>query len=239
VIIVHSDFTRPSYTLDRGATWAKCTGLPDGFYVAQPYYHERTLVADRHLANVFYVYVKASVSSTNPGIYRSTDGGVNFAKQGTGYSFTNDSQFAFQMRTTVCQSQSGGNFSDIWFCANLGDGIWVSRDQGSTRKKLLETASTSVLGIGKARPGGNGYDTIYFVGQVGGVSGYWRLTDFAGFDGSNNTIGTFTNLTPNGISTDLPTNCQMDFVQVIDGDFNIYGRLYALMNGSGGAAYDA
>ena len=94
-----------------------------------------------------------------------------------------------------------------------GKALYHSTDSGKSYASLGNVEESNALGMGKAPPG-NTYPTLYLIGKVGGVSGFFRSHD-VGISWSR-------------INDDQH---QFGFAGVITGDPRIYGRVYV---GSGG-----
>jgi hypothetical protein len=208
----------PQYTKDNGASWHTCVGLPAANYlngagVSPP--RTRALAADRGDIGTFYAYVKATGK-----VYKSIDGGANFSLVG---SRPLDSGVAAIYILTV-----PGKAGHIFLGGNSGNTsnfLYRSQDHGATWTQVGSISRIVLIALGKEKDPG-GYPTLFVFGSVRGVSGYYRSTDEG------------TNWTPFGRwPADFPQTCQLDFAQCMAGDWNIYGRVYVGMGGSGFAYF--
>ena len=95
---------------------------------------------------------------------------------------------------------------DVWI--TTGKALYHSTDSGKSYASLANVEESNALGMGKAPPG-NTYPTLYLIGKVGGVSGFFRSHD-VGISWSR-------------INDDQH---QFGFAGVITGDPRIYGRVY-------------
>ena len=186
-----ADGTTPAYTADRGATWTAVTGLPTG--VAP--------VADPVDPEVFY-----GIDATTGVFYRSTDGGRTFAAAASGLSAASNDQ----LQTIP------GHAGELYFAAQTG-GLLRSTDGGSTWSAVdgSKLSAGYAVGEGAAAPGSPD-PTLYLVGTVGGVTGFYMSVD----DGAH-----WTKI----------NNSQQNWGWIPDivGDPNHFGRVYVGTNGRG------
>jgi hypothetical protein len=186
-----ADGTAPAYSTDRGATWTSVSGLPAG---AAP-------VADPVNPKAFY-----AVDSTTGVLYRSTDGGVTFAAAASGLTAAGNDQ----LQTIP------GHAGELYFAAQTG-GLEHSTDGGGTWTAVdaAQVSAAYAVGEGAAAPGSR-YQTLYMVGTVNGVTGFYASTDagrhWAKINSSRQNWG---------------------WIPDIVGDPNHYGRVYVGTNGRG------
>jgi photosystem II stability/assembly factor-like uncharacterized protein len=186
-----ADGTTPIYTTDRGTTWTAVSGLPTG--VAP--------VADSVNLNDFY-----AIDSSTGVLYRSTDGGKTFASAATGLTAaSNDQLLAIP-----------GHAGELYFAAQTG-GLLHSTDGGTTWASVNSSQVTAAytVGSGAAAPG-SPYKTLYMVGTVNGVTGFYMSTDA-------------------GAHWTKINSSQQNYgwIPTIVGDPNHYGRVYLGTNGRG------
>jgi hypothetical protein len=209
----------PAYTLDGGVTWKTISipGKTDWSQFDHAYYLDRTTVtADRVQANTFYLYDVAT------GVYRTTDGGVNWALVHTGpisdWSYWNAKIEAMP-----------GKAGELFFTSGPIDGpnqtvsytsLMHSTDGGATWQAI---ADVGVRTFGYGAPAtADGPATIFIAGTVGGQYGIWYSTDDAH---SWTQIGQY----PMG---------SLDQVNTISGDMDQFGMVYVGFGGSGYAYLD-
>lgn len=206
----------PFYTKDRGATWTEIT-LPNnsgscchgGFFLKR-----RALTADRVEPATFYIY-----DWGNGTVYKTTDGGENWSAQV-------DALPAWSWHGKL---MSVPDYAGHLLFVNgpeenrdLVEGLLRSTDGGQSFTEMTGTDEVLNVAIGKAAPGSD-YPTLYILGKVNDVYGYWMSTD----EGSSwQNIGTY----PLGIYADAT---------VMEGDMHNYGRLIVGFSGNGFMYYQA
>ncbi|MET0461607.1 MAG: hypothetical protein ABW007_00580 [Chitinophagaceae bacterium] len=206
IVWLPSNDKLPYYTTDRGATWIQCsfTGITTSG-VNQYYTARKPLCADRVQAGTFYFYHHLN------GIFSSTNNGVSWAKVGNAPA---SSRWNAMMKTVPGQSQ------DIWFAegkqSNVVGGLWRSTDGGATWSAIPGIQQAFSFGFGKSDTTG-GYPTVFVTGVAAGVHGIYRSDDSGA---TWQQIGTF----PLGI---------FDYVDDIDGDKDVFGKVYLAFLGSG------
>jgi photosystem II stability/assembly factor-like uncharacterized protein len=205
------------YTTDGGKTWSEShTGLPqnDPGWHGGNFLDRQNVIADRVNTSTFYAYNSGGVA---PGMYKSTDGGETFVMIGRGH-FDNNDRFNAQMRSVP------GNAGNFYYTSGNDRPEGVQRFYECKDLTILSCPAVPQVtdvwsfGFGKAKPGGNGYPTIFIYGKVNGAFGLWRSDDHH---------ATWVKLSGELI------NDSRDQVKVIEGDSNIYGTVYVGFNGSG------
>jgi hypothetical protein len=134
-------------SLDQGATWSACAGLPAGMEV----------LSDRVAAGRFY-----AMDARAGTLYRSDDGAAHFSVKHDGL---------LHGRLFVSPAGAG----DLWI-ASGEQGIERSTDSGTTFKYVDGMPKCWALGFGKAAPGQT-YPALYAVGQMGSTKGVFRSDD--------------------------------------------------------------
>lgn len=232
------------YTTNGGTNWAQITtpglAVGDGFYGPPSNYSLRRqiAIADRVNGN-FYLYNSGSVL---PGIWRSTDGGANFARVCTtrldGYAPGVQFQDQFSCQFRPLPPYSGYTGGEMYATAgiedpgNPGSTLYECKDVGSsvTMTAIAGTSNVWCVGIGKEKPG-NTYPTIFIYGiidiahDVAGIGGQgvWQ---------SDNHCATWKKLTPTKF-----VNHSMDAIGTVEGDMNVYGKCYVGFFGNGMMVY--
>ncbi|HEY7087371.1 MAG TPA: dockerin type I domain-containing protein, partial [Tepidisphaeraceae bacterium] len=161
------------------------------------------LVADLVNPQTFYAYSNTTVS-------RSTDGGVNWTVMtGSAPSVSND----FHTDWVRAVPGQAGHL----LVSRRSGGLSRSTDGGATWTQLSVGVVTTAnqVGVGAAATPG-GYPAIYVGGTVSGQNGFFRSDDQG---------ATWTMI------SDLSHN--YGYVTVIQGDPQVYGRLYIGTNGRG------
>jgi len=139
-------------------------------------------------------------------IYRSTDGGETFTSAATGLSAVSNDQLLTMP----------GHAGELYFAAQTG-GLQLSTDGGTTWTQVNASQVTAMytVGEGAAAPGSR-YETLYLVGTVDGVTGFYMSTDA-------------------GARWTKINSSQQNFgwIPTIVGDPNHFGRVYLGTNGRG------
>jgi hypothetical protein len=209
----------PYYTANRGVSWSQCafpvitdTGLENHASPRKP------LCADRVNASTFYFH------HLSRGVFRSTDGGASWTQM------TSGANQPFPARANSMMKSTPGHAGDLWIAegksAVVSGGLWHSVDGGATWTQMW-TANSGLqqvfsFGFGKAQAAG-GYPCIFAAGISGGQYGIYRSAD------AGNTwtqIGVY----PLGI---------YDYVDDIDGDKEVFGKVYVCFAGAGFAYGEA
>ena len=212
---------QPYYTLNGGTTWSPIT-LPgvtswSGFDWAY-YLDQRSVTADRVLANTFYLY------DPGQGVFETTNGGSSWTKVYSGYIESNSSMAGYN---SSIQSVPG-EASNLFYTSGpqgtpsatpVNSPFYRSTNGGATWTAVPNVLDVFCFGFGAAAPG-QSYPAIYIVGYVNNVYGIWQSTNNAQ---SWTNIGTY----PLG---------ELDQITTISGDPNTYGEVYVGFSG-GGYAY--
>ena len=186
-----ADGTTPVYSTDKGTTWTAVSGLPTG--VAP--------VADPVNPKDFY-----AIDSSTGVLYRSTDGGETFASAATGLTAASNDQLLTMP----------GHAGELYFASQTG-GLLHSTDGGTTWSQVDSSQVTAAytVGEGAAAPGSH-HETLYMVGTVNGVTGFFMSTDA-------------------GAHWTKINSSQQNYgwIPTIVGDPNHFGRVYLGTNGRG------
>ncbi len=208
----------PFFTKDRGVTWTRVVlpgeRLPFTGSHSALHYHRRTLAADRVEPSVFYLY--HSGDGANPGLaglWVTHDGGGHWTKVFSG-EIAPSSQYSAKLRPVP------GHAGHLFFTSTVygpsDTRLRRSIDGGSTWRIVNGVDQTDDIAFGKAAAGAS-YPTIFISARVGGVYGIWRSTDDTA---TWQRLGQF----PLG---------SLDQVTVVEGDPDIFGRVYLGHKGSG------
>jgi photosystem II stability/assembly factor-like uncharacterized protein len=207
----------PFYTRDRGRSWERVvfpgevlpnTGSFDGYYPQR-----KTLAADRVLPGTFYLFHDGEgMNARLTGLWRTRDGGRSWA-------------LAFRGRIVPATARAArlravpGHAGHLFYTSGMaGADSRLRRSQNGGRSWEAEPRVTQVddIAFGKAAPGA-AYPTIFVSAKVDGVYGIWRSTD---------RLRSWQRL------VDFPLGT-LDQVTVIEGDKDVFGRVYIGYQGSG------
>ena len=213
IVVAPADGVQPYYTLNGGATWnpivlpgiSSWSGFEGSYFT-----DERSVTADRVLANTFYLLYPGN------GVYETTNGGVSWTQVYSGditpYDWYNNELMSVP-----------GEAGNLFFTGGWQGGseptqeaFMRSTNQGVTWTAVPNVEEVSCFGFGAAAPG-QSYPTIYIVGWVNNVYGIWQSTNNAQ---SWTQLATY-------------ANNSLDTIQTISGDPNIYGQVYVGFEGSG------
>lgn len=210
----------PFYTKDRGLTWQRVVfaGEKLPFTGSHPalHYHRKTLAADRVLPGVFYLmHAGEGDNRSLKGLWRTGDGGSHWTKvfQGDIAPF---SEYSSKLRAVP------GHAGHLFFTSGvLGPAdtrLRFSTDGGARWVAVDAVDQVDDIAFGKSQPGAS-YPTVFISARVAGVFGIWRSTDAAK---SWSRVAGF----PLG---------SLDQITVIEGDPDVFGRVYVGFKGSGWA----
>ena len=220
IILAPGDGVQPYYTLNGGQTWNPIT-LPgvtswSGFEGSY-YLDERSVTADRVLANTFYLLYPGQ------GVFETTNGGASWAKVYSG----DITPFDWYNNELMSVPGEAGN---LFFTGgqqgtaqpDTQEPFMRSTNGGATWTAVPNVLEVTCFGFGAAAPG-QSYPAIYIVGWVNNVYGIWQSINNAQ---SWTQIGTY-------------PNSSLDTIKTISGDPNIYGQVYVGFQGSGYAVLTA
>ena len=191
------------YSVDKGATWTRAEGLPDGEetpgWAPVPF----RPAADR--VNPKKLYVLDAKSGQG---YFSVDGGAHFTAAPTGLPPLSDYQWI-----SSSAHATPGIEGDVWL-TNLKE-LNHSTDSGKSYQAISSVTEAYALGFGKA-PEGKTYPALYLIGKIADVVGYFRSDDAgASWVRIND------------------AQHQWGFTGIIAGDPRRYGRVYIGTGGRG------
>jgi len=185
---------------DKGATWTASTGGTATAATATP-------VADR--VNPKKMYVLDLGSGT---VLTSSDAGSSFTAGGSVIKL-DDWESGNASIVTVPGYE--GHLLVAGDHAWGGGGLYFSKNSASSFTKVSSVASAFKVGVGKAAPGKT-FPSVYIMGKVGAVSGFFR---------SDDSCKTWTRINDD--------QHQFGTIHHIVGDMNVYGRLFLGTEGRG------
>ncbi|MGA7539308.1 MAG: hypothetical protein WBW93_11160, partial [Steroidobacteraceae bacterium] len=222
IIWAPANRSSPYYTLNQGASWTAITlpGVSSWSNFDYAYYLvQRSVTADRVLANTFYLYYPGY------GVFKTTNGGVAWTNVHPGYIESNSSLSGYNSTIMSVPGYAGNLFyTGGWQSGStasnpVNEPFYRSTDGGATWTAVPNILAVSCFGFG-APASGQSYPAIYIVGYVSNTLGIWRSDDNA---------QTWTNIGTYPLGS-------LDTITTIAGDPNIYGQVYVGFGG-GGYAY--
>lgn len=208
---------QPAYTLDRGATWQiiRLPGEVNDAYNSHyaSFLNRKVLAADRVEPGTFYYYNAAGTNIA--GVWRTRDGGRTWTRMFTGEL----TPFSVYNAALKAVPGVGGHlfFTPGRLSGNPNIALKRSKDGGATWSDVPNASRVAAFGFGKPKTDG-GYPAIFIAGTVAGKYGVYRSDD----EGAT------------WISMGIP-NGSLDIVTAIDGDKDVFGRVYVGFIGSGAA----
>ncbi|RPI03792.1 MAG: exo-alpha-sialidase [Ignavibacteriae bacterium] len=159
-----SDTIPVFFTLDNGATWTPCIGLPQGSRV----------IADRENPMKFY-----AMDLFKGLLYVSIDAGAHFTEQL--FQLPGGLPRLSEERGDPRGGQdrlytTPGMEGDLWIAAF--DGLYHSTDSGVIFSRLNGVEEIHAFGFGRGKTE-KSYPTIYLIGTISGIRGIYRSDDRA------------------------------------------------------------
>lgn len=136
----------PIFTLNNGATWANCTGLPTSF--TGPWNWSQPLCSDAVDGNIFYFYKEGK-------IYKTVD-------KGASWTVINS---VLGWESTWCSLRNIPG--ELWLSLNNG-GLYRSTNGGITFTRIPSVTKARLLDFGKPKPG-TSTPILYLHGVVSGL----------------------------------------------------------------------
>jgi hypothetical protein len=200
------------YSTNRGASWSTCniSGFSDDKAKHQGF--KRLLAADGVTASKFYIF-----SNDNGKIFQTTDGGAN-------WSFVANAPFSGGRATKLRSVPGFANH--LWLVTghnteftnpSSAAGLYFSSNGGASFTKLAGFDQCWAVGFGKKQSTSQAYPTIFVYGRYNNAWGVYRSTD----QGS----------TWSKCATYVLN--QLNAVNDITGDPDVFGKVYLAMGATG------
>ena len=160
----------------------------------------------------YYVHSGDGANHALQGLWKTHDGGATWTRVFTG-EIAPLSMYSAKLRVVP------GHAGAMFFTSDVTGGdttLRRSNDEGATWSLVSGVTQVDDIAFGKAAPGAS-WPTIFISGRVGGTYGIWRSVDNA---------ATWHMVTPAPAGT-------LDQVTVIEGDKDVFGRVYIGYKGSG------
>ena len=218
------------YTKDGGSTWNTVgisTTISSGLYGWQwaTYVRSRVIVADRNQINKFYAY-NYNPSANGGGMYVSTNSGDTWTRIYAGPLLTASSFSIIRSVPNypgVLLMTSSSNGESAEFLRLTDDGLGTSTSL--TKTIITSIAYVHRFGFGPTVPGQN-YPIIFAYTDQTSAAGP------AGIYKSEDNCATWTAI------PGYPPLDSTDAIGALDGDKNVYGRIYVGFGGSGAVYYN-
>lgn len=214
---------QPYVTTNQGLSWA-LTDLPNvNGYVLAYFDANNCICADVNDVDTMYIYCFVSLADVRTGVYKSTNGGVNWTKviagNTGGAALINPVNVAGgNARLASVPGQSAGT---LLYCGApiIPTNILYITTDGALTWNTINSNLTHVVdyNFGKSAPGSSN-PTLFVIGTYNSVTGIFRSTDLGVSFTQIGSLNPVSNL-PNLVS--------------ICGDSNLYGRVYCGMQGTG------
>jgi photosystem II stability/assembly factor-like uncharacterized protein len=193
----------PAFSENRGKTWKSVRGVRAGIELADWANFDLQPVSDRVNPKRLYIY-----DAHKGGVYVSSDSGRTFQQAFIGLPALAEPQLA-----TASIEAVPGIEGHLWL--TTGNALFHSADGGHTFMILDSVTEAYGIGLGRAAPGRD-YPSIYMAGFVNGVRGFFRSDDKGA--------------TWSRINDDTH---QFGYVNVIEGDPRVFGRVILGTSGRG------
>lgn len=202
----------PQYSTDRGQTWKASIGAPSTA-VHDYWTWYQPLASDRVNNDTFYLMDRMTGT-----LYRSTDGGANWLIATTFFSqFTgtdsngNPTPLTPYFNVKTAPTMAG----EVWVSLESG-GLYRSSNAGDSFTKLANVQRAKHFAFGKGRLGYSN-PTVFVYGTVDNTVGIFRSDD----------------LGVTWVKINIPNPAIGNEVTVMEGDRQVWGRVYIGNGGSG------
>ncbi|MGC4087637.1 MAG: hypothetical protein QM756_07030 [Polyangiaceae bacterium] len=191
------------YTTDRGATWQAVSGIREGLPLPDWANFDLQPAADRVNSSTVYIY-----DAHKGAFYVSRDAAKTFVKTFGGLPELADYQLNMASIQTTPKFEG-----HVWL--STGKRLFRSKDSGVTFSELSSTEESYGVGLGKPAQG-RSYPSVFLSGKIGDKKGFFRSDD----------IGqSFVRINDD--------QHQFGFVNIVEGDPRVAGRVYLGTSGRG------
>ncbi|MCF8361275.1 MAG: hypothetical protein K9G70_01495 [Prolixibacteraceae bacterium] len=198
---------------DGGFSFKNAQDSPENLISGPVFRYNYILCADKVDANWFYIY-----SRNDSSFYRSNDYGESWTKMNAKLPVPARKFFEAQLDVDYWRLESVSGHAGHLFLSLANEGLYFTSNRGESWKKIESIESVPLMGLG-APKSEKAYPTLYVLGQKADDSALWyyRSTDMG---------KTFQRI--NSEKERIGNNPQF-----IEGDRQIFGRVYIGTNGSG------
>lgn len=214
-----------SCTTNGGTSWATgtFTGSPAAFLNTNNKLNTQPLASDRVTAGTFYVV------DLNQKFFSSTNSGANWAATGATSANVDGLPGGISRLVAAPKLGSTSTAGHVFYMGDQAGHLWKSTNGAASFASVNSSLDRlGAFGFGAPKPG-NGYPAIYALQVNSGTAaqGYYSSVD----------AGSTWNLINTPASEQLYPGQVADFPSWLNGDGDVYGRIYVTTKGSGPGYY--
>jgi xyloglucan-specific exo-beta-1,4-glucanase len=201
------------YSENGGETWQHSEGSPDGILSGPVFRYNYPIVSDKVNPATFYLY-----SATESDLYKSENGGKNWVKISTGLPNPESKFSKSQLDTDYWRLLTVPGHPGFLMLSLANQGLFYSENAGKSWQKADGLVEVPLFGIG-APESNESFPVVYCLAKTPTDSTYWyyrsvdKMNSWQRINDDNNRLG------------NIP--------QFIEGDRQVFGKVYIGTNGSG------